>query len=139
MKESACRVSFQGCAGSWSRARRAWRRRIRRFRLKQRRARGGGEEGGRQLEPHCDVGQVLREPAVTEEQGDGYELRILLRCGLLGGIDQVIELVTNVQFVEQEGDQPRRPGQVGRLFDEFGKDLWTKSRSPVLKRVRAVS
>ena len=23
-----------------------------------------------------------------------------LRCGLLGGIDQVIELVTNVQFAE---------------------------------------
>jgi hypothetical protein len=37
---------------------------------------------------------------VTEEQGDGYELWVQLRCGLLGGIDQVIELVTYVQFAE---------------------------------------
>jgi hypothetical protein len=37
---------------------------------------------------------------MTEEQGDSYELCVLLRCGLLGGIDQVIELVANVQFAE---------------------------------------
>jgi hypothetical protein len=30
---------------------------------------------------------VLRKPAVTEEQGDGYELWVLLRSGLLSGID----------------------------------------------------
>jgi hypothetical protein len=30
---------------------------------------------------------VLPKPAVTEEQGDGYELWVLLRSGLLSGID----------------------------------------------------
>jgi len=68
--------------------------------LKRRGERGFGEECGCQPKPHCGVGQVLRKPAVTEEQGDGYELWVLMLCGLLGGIDQVIELVTNVQFAE---------------------------------------
>ena len=49
-----------------------------------------------------------------------------------------IEVVTDVQFLEQQRDQATRPREIFRMVNEELKDLGTMSTSPDVEWCRAV-
>ena len=58
---------------------------------------------------------------MSEDQGKGHQLRVIDLCWR-DGADQIVELVADVQFLEQDIDQLARPGQVTRAVDEVVED-----------------
>jgi hypothetical protein len=67
---------------------------------------------------------------MSEDQGQGHQLRVI-DLGWRHAADQIVELVADMQFLEQDIDQLARPGQVMRAVDELVEDEWTNETSPV--------
>ena len=77
---------------------------------------GGGRVRARQSESRRRPGEVLRTPAVSQEQRDG-EQPWVLAGGLAGHTsDEHVEVVADVEFFEQQVQQSTRQSEAARAF-----------------------
>jgi len=70
------------------------------------------------LETFEHAGEIVRVPAVTEYQGDGYRLCVLSGPKVAWrSAQQLLEMVVHVQFFEDRLDQRARPSDSLRRGD----------------------
>jgi len=62
---------------------------------------------------------------VAKGERHGDCLGVSVNRQAMGGYAELIEVVADVEVVEQQIDQPARPGQAARLIEERPKDRWT--------------
>ena len=76
--------------------------------------------------------EVLRTPAVSQEQRDG-EQPWVLAGGLAGHTaDEHVEVVADVEFFEQRMQQPSRQHKAARAFGQRPKVIEAVVSSPVI-------
>jgi hypothetical protein len=82
-----------------------------------------------------DVEEVILAPAVAERDGKGDDVRIARAGERLGGVDQVEDRVLNVEFLEQQPEEARRPGKSSRGFRDQAEGDRSEDRSPLCVEV----
>jgi hypothetical protein len=70
---------------------------------------------------------------VAKQHGDREELRKVSCWTTSSGADQSVEVVADVKLVEEEIDQPPRPGEVMRRIDQGVQDLRAHTPLPPIR------
>lgn len=91
-----------------------------------------GERGRRQTEPRGRSQQVLRTPAVPQEQCDREEAWKLPRGQARHTADERVEVVADVEFFEQRTQQRSRQHKAARAFGKRPKVIEAALLSPVI-------
>jgi len=79
-----------------------------------------------------DSGKAVRLPAVTEQDGQGHRLCVLIMANAPRFANELDERIIDPQLVQQDRHEPRIPLHVGSLRDEMPKGAGPKHSIPIM-------